>query len=85
MDERGEKRTDGAEGPMAGHLGQAVATGRDLYRRGAVAVGRTAGDNGALTLLAAGTALAALSWLAARRRRGAEDAGAPDRWDEPDT
>ena len=48
---------------------EAVQTGRDYYRRGAAAVTRTAGDNTALTLLAAGVAVAAVSWLVFGRRR----------------
>jgi uncharacterized protein YjbJ (UPF0337 family) len=46
----------------------AIDTGRDYYRRGSAAVARTAGDNTALVLLAAGVAGAALGWLAYRRR-----------------
>ncbi|WP_419825280.1 hypothetical protein [Sphingomonas sp.] len=46
----------------------AFDTGRDLYRRGAMAVTRTAGDNGALMLLAGGAAVAGLSWLWLRAR-----------------
>jgi uncharacterized protein YjbJ (UPF0337 family) len=42
---------------------EAVDTGRDLYARGAAAVTRTAGDNTALAVLAAGVAGAALSWF----------------------
>jgi uncharacterized protein YjbJ (UPF0337 family) len=51
----------------------AVDTGRDYYQRGSAAVTRTMGDNGALMLLAAGVAGAALSWLLFRRRSGASD------------
>ena len=53
---------------VPGAAREAVDTGRDYYQRGAVAVTRTMGDNTALTLLAAGVAGAALSWLIFRRR-----------------
>jgi uncharacterized protein YjbJ (UPF0337 family) len=46
----------------------AIDTGRDYYRRGSAAVARTAGDNTAMILLAAGVAGAALGWLALSRR-----------------
>ncbi len=46
----------------------AIDTGRDYYQRGSVAVTRTMGDNGALALLAAGAAGAALSWFLFSRR-----------------
>ncbi len=46
----------------------AVATGRDYYRRGSEAVTRNATDNTALTLLAAGVAVAAVSWLVFGRK-----------------
>jgi hypothetical protein len=55
--------------PQAGR--GAIGTGRDLYRRGAIAVARTAGDNGALILLAGGAAAAGLSWLWLRVRERA--------------
>jgi uncharacterized protein YjbJ (UPF0337 family) len=50
----------------------ALDTSRDYYQRGSAAVTRSMGDNGALALLAAGAAGAALSWLLFRRR-GASD------------
>lgn len=49
---------------------EAVATGRDYYRRGADVVTRNATDSTALTLLAAGVAVAAVSWLILGRRGG---------------
>ncbi|HEY0271455.1 MAG TPA: CsbD family protein [Sphingomonas sp.] len=49
----------------------ALDTSRDYYQRGSAAVTRTMGDNGALALLAAGAAGAALSWLIFGRRGGA--------------
>jgi uncharacterized protein YjbJ (UPF0337 family) len=52
----------------------AVATGRDYYRRGTAAVTTRATDNTALTLLAAGVAVAAVSWLVFGRRRGKDEA-----------
>lgn len=52
----------------------AVATGRDLYHRGADAVTRSATDNTALTLFAAGVAVAAVSWLILGRRGGRDAA-----------
>jgi uncharacterized protein YjbJ (UPF0337 family) len=48
----------------------AVDTGRDYYQRGSAAVTRTMGDNGALALLAAGVAGAAISWFLFGRRGG---------------
>jgi hypothetical protein len=41
----------------------AIDTSRDYYQRGSAAVTRTMGDNGALALLAAGVAGAAISWF----------------------
>ena len=52
---------------------EAVDTGRDYYQRGAAAVTRTMGDNTALTLLVAGAAGAALSWLIFRKRGGSTE------------
>ena len=52
----------------------AVATGRDYYRRGSAAVTRNGADGTALTLLAAGVAIAAVSWLVFGRRRGRDEA-----------
>jgi LPXTG-motif cell wall-anchored protein len=49
----------------------AIDGGRALYRRGAIAVTETAGDNGALILLAGGAAAAGLSWLWLRARKRA--------------
>ena len=49
---------------------EAIDTGRDYARRGSVAVARTAGDNTALVLLAAGAIGAAIGWLAWSRRGG---------------
>jgi uncharacterized protein YjbJ (UPF0337 family) len=46
----------------------AVDTGRDYVRRGSAAITRTAGDNTALVLMAAGIAGAALGWFALSRR-----------------
>jgi uncharacterized protein YjbJ (UPF0337 family) len=40
----------------------AMDSSRDYYQRGSAAVTRTMGDNGALALLAAGLAGAAISW-----------------------
>ena len=51
-----------------------VATGRDYYHRGADAVTRSATDNTALTLFAAGVAVAAVSWLILGRRGGRDKA-----------
>ena len=57
------------EAPAAAR--DAVDTGRDYVRRGSAAITRTAGDNSALVLLAAGVAGAALGWFAfSRRGRG---------------
>lgn len=47
-----------------------VDTGRDYYRRGSAAVTRSAVDNSGLTLLAAGVAVAAVSWLLFGRKGG---------------
>ncbi len=51
-----------------------VATGRDYYQRGSAAVTRNATDNTALTLLAAGVAVATVSWLLFGRRSGRDEA-----------
>lgn len=68
MNEETSKALPRVVGRMARPLHPALGAARLLSRRAAGAVARSGGDHGALTLLAAGAAMGALSWLIARRR-----------------
>ncbi|USI74409.1 hypothetical protein [Sphingomonas morindae] len=57
-----------AASPRRARARAAIAGGRDLGRRAAIAVTRAATDNSALTALALGAAVAAAGWLLVGRR-----------------
>jgi hypothetical protein len=61
--------SDRSSTPPRARLRAAAAEARGLARRASVAVTTAAADNAMVTVLAVGAATAALSWLAAQRRR----------------